>query len=555
MTGTDGPRFDLGDAAERVHVCPGDVATVVATARRRTARRRQALAGVTALTLVVSATAAVRLAGSNDEGGVPLAASGGARQGKVGVTWQRVDPKSTLGMARGFSEGSPVYALSTAPGERESVAGRPLSRVVWKSDDGVEWTPASTLGPDLYLSDLANRDSRIYAIGTSPTSAAPAAPGSPPKLTAADLVVGWSDDGARKWQTQRLPLDLRSVPTRSGSVSDVEVASGPSGVLAVAVLSAELDVTALLPSGTTAPNGWATTDTGVDLVGPVRSKPCPDGFKQEKHDQPEGPKEVTPTWCSNGDKGMTITPQDARGVTAHYTWDQLGVEGDVLSAVRRQAIAFFARAGSTDFERVALPDLPNVSFLSVGTTERGFDIVAAAGDRYGRNPGKLTILQSTDGRSWTKASPPDENNWVSAIGTVKGRTAMVTGNDTGGAFTMADGAGGWSTVTWDQILDDEVLDGRRAFGGTAAIGPFGIVVSVTLAPPEGGTEKQLSTRLLVSRDGEVWEDVVLDDLVGQAKAGVNRITMVGDRVVVAASVPVERTDLPRKQIDFIGTAD
>jgi hypothetical protein len=555
MTGTQGPPFDLGDAAERVHIRPGDVTAVVVTARRRTARRRRALAGVTAFTLVVSATAAVRLTESSEDGGVPLAASGGARQGKVGVTWQRVDPKTTLGMARGFSDGSPIYALSTAPGERESRAGRPLSRVVWKSADGVEWTPASTLGPDLYLSDLANRDNRVYAVGTSPTSSAPSTPGTPAKLTSADLVVGWSDDDARTWQKQTLPLDLKSVPTRTGFVSDVEVASGPSGVLAVAVLSAQLEVPALLPAGVTAPNGWATTDTGVDLVGPVRSNPCPDGFKQEKHEQPEGSHEVTPTWCSNGDKGVTITPQDARGVTAHYTWEQLGVEGDVLHAVRRQAVAFFARSGSTDFQRVALPDLPNVSFLSVGATDRGFDLVAAAGDRYGRQPGRLTLLQSTDGRTWTKGSPPDDDHWVSAVGTVKGRTAMVTGNDTGGGFTMADGAGGWSTVSWDELFDDDVLQGRHAFGGTAAIGPFGIVVSVVLSPPEGGNEKQLSSRLLVSRDGEVWEDISLDDLVGQAKAAVHRITMAGDKVVVAASVPVDRTDLPRRQIDFIGTAD
>ncbi|HEX9968614.1 MAG TPA: hypothetical protein VGB03_00620, partial [Acidimicrobiales bacterium] len=365
MTGTDGPRLDLGTAAERVHIRPGDLDAVVATARRRTGRRRQALAGMTAFTLLVSTAVAVRLTASDDDDGTPVATSGGARQGDVGVTWRRVDPKAGLGMARGLSDGSPLYAISTAPGEREPRRGEQLSRVVWRSDDGLEWTPTSTLGPDLYLADLATRDTRLYAVGTSPTSASPTGPGRPPKLTSADLVVGWSDDGAKQWQKKKLPLDLASSPTRYGQVSDAEVASGPAGVLAVAVLSAELDVPALLPVGVTAPHGWATTDTGVDLVGPVRADACPDGSRAEKHDQPEASGEVMPVWCSKGDEGITVAPQEARGVTAAYSWADLKVGGDVLSAVRREPVAFFARAGSTDFERVDLPDLAGVSFLSV----------------------------------------------------------------------------------------------------------------------------------------------------------------------------------------------
>jgi hypothetical protein len=122
---------------------------------------------------------------------------------------------------------------------------------------------------------------------------------------------------------------------------------------------------------------------------------------------------------------------------------------------------------------------------------------------------------------------------------------------------MADGKGGWSSVAWADVIDPEVLQGRQAFGGTAAIGPFGVVVSVVLSPPEGGTEKDLSNHLLLSRDGTVWEDIALEALIDRPRPAVNRITMAGDTVVVAVSVPgeVRGNDAPRTQIGLVGTLD
>lgn len=553
-----GPTFDFDEVAERVRIPAGDVGHVVSTARRRTRRHRRVLGATMAVAVVASVVAVDRMSSAPDEG-LPLAATDGVRRGSLGLTWRGVEPASGLGMASGFTNRGPLYALSTAPGQRELTPEIRMNGVVWRSDDGVEWSAASTLGNDLFLSDLAVGDERVYAVGTSPGEALPA--GNRARLTSSNLVVGWSDDQGRKWQKASLPVDLRDTrATRWGSVSTTAVAAGPRGVLAVAAFTADLDVPALLPAGVTAPRGWSTTETGVDILGTLKAGACPDGMKPAEVTPPAGDPvgEVPPVWCADGKRGRPIAPQAAYEVTAHYTFAQLGVDGDVLRAVRRQPVAWWAEPGSTEFRRVELPEVGGIAGgLEVTAHENGFDVLGVTGDRFGAGNQGLVLLQSGDGRTWRTLRPPAHSQWVAGLGTVGGRTAFVGGAETGAVLTVADGDGGWTTTALATLIDPALLEGRSVHASAVSFGEFGVALNASLVPEERERREESTGtvvhRVLVSRDGATWDDFALDDIVGEAKGSVSRIAVLADRVVVTASLP--NRDGPadtRRQVVFVG---
>lgn len=555
-----GPTFDFDEVAERVRIPAGDVGHVVSTARRRTRRHRRVLSATMAVAVVSSIVAVDRMSSTPDEG-LPVAAGDGVRRGTLGLTWQRFEPSSGLGMASGLTNRGPLYALSTAPGQREVTAQGRMNGVVWRSDDGVEWSAASTLGNDLFLSDLSVGDKRIYAVGTSPGEALPA--GARARLTSSDLVVGWSDDQGRKWQKAALPIDLADARlTRWGSVTSTAVATGPRGVLAVAAFTADLDVPALLPAGVTAPRGWSTTDTGVDILGAVKAGACPEGLKPAEVTPSPGDQvgEVPPVWCADGKRGQPVAPQDAYEVKAHYSFAQLGVDGDVLRAVRRQPIAWWAEPGSTEFRRVELPEVGGVSGgLEVTAHENGFDVLAVTGDRFSGSNQKVALLQSNDGKTWQTLRPPAHSQWVAGLGRVGGRTAFVGGAETGAVLTVADSNGGWTTTALASLIDPALLEGRSVHASAVSFGAFGIALNATLVPAEDDRRKESTAtvvhRILVSRDGATWDDFALDDILGEAKGSVNRIAVLADRVVVTASLPNPKGAVDtRRQVVFVGAA-
>lgn len=556
MTDT-GPIIDLTDAADRVRLRPGDVDAVVARARHRTRRRRQAVGVLAAVALVASVPAAQRVL-SPEEEGTPVAASGGAVQrGTLGLTWREVEPRTALGFARGLSTGSPVYGISSAPGER-MVDGREPSRVVWRSDDGVDWTVMTSLGPDLFLSDLSPRDGRVYAVGTAPAEAV--APGRAPTLRSSELVVGWSDDGGKGWKKTALPFDFPTERvTRSGGIVSPQVAAGPKGVVAVAAMHAQLDIHALLPDGVTAPHGWATTATGVDVLGPPRGDVCPEGYidsrKQERLVDP--PTEVPPTWCylAEDEATITIPPQQTHSVEASYTFEQLGVGGDLLRAVRRELVAFYAEPGSTEFRRMDLPDVAGVGGgIVLHAGDDGFTVLTSSMAQFGGRAEEIVVLRSPDGRAWTKATRSEEGRWPVALGTLAGRTAYVTGGEGTASLAVADGNGGWTSRSLEGALDPAVVGDRVVNASTAAFGPFGVALHVVLIPKEHKPEEpEVVHRLLVSRDGETWDDIALDDVLGTPGGYVSRLTITDEQVVVTGSLPTPgKPEGPRRQVVVVG---
>ncbi|MDQ1519703.1 MAG: hypothetical protein QOI55_776, partial [Actinomycetota bacterium] len=460
--------LDLHRLADGVDMPRGDVGEVVSRAARRTSHRRRALvAGITVLVVAVAATG-VEIAGRDgrDAGQSIALGAVSAHLGDTGIQWQRVNPRSALGFSTDPTGTSALYALSTSPGQADTGAA---PRVVWRSEDGVDWTAVgSSLGNDLYLSDLASADQRIYAVGTGPATASTTSG----DAVSGALLVGWSDDNAKTFAKHALPLDLASIARYATSVSmnQTQVAVGAHGAVVAATVIVDPDVAALLPSGVTAPNGWVITRDGVDLLG--NGNACPAGTTEvpKKVDLPtttiapdgavgSSTETTSPApsqaelakklraekaavdalgnpagnasngrvyrySCYSADGSEHLTnPQATRGVTRSFTWAQLGVDGDLLRAIRGEPFVFAAAGpGSTDFHRVDVAGIGGVGTMVLRADDDGFDLVAtsaADGVSPKSESAKLVVLHSVDGQAWTaNDAAPQGIDWVSAVGSI-----------------------------------------------------------------------------------------------------------------------------------------
>jgi hypothetical protein len=256
-------------------------------------------------------------------------------------------------------------------------------------------------------------------------------------------------------------------------------------------------------------------------------------------------------------------PQATRGVTRSFTWAQLGVDGDLLQAIRGEPFVFAAAGpGSTDFHRVDVAGIGGVGTMVLRAADDGFDLVAtsaADGVSPKSESAKLVVLHSVDGQAWTaNDAAPQGINWVSAVGSIDGRTVVV-GSSAHGVLVLVDNAsGGWTSIDLTAMLP---ADGRQKGVGlsSAAVGPFGVVATVTLfdetVAPNGTTPttaapKRPTTHVLASRDLTTWSDDSFDSLVGP-DVFPNRVVMVGDHVVITASQT--GTPAPANAVALVGT--
>ena len=540
---------DLTAAANSFDIPPGDVDAVVSRGRRRTQRRRALMATVTTIAVVTAAVSFIGTRGDDGDGGntnIATAINGKATLGDDQFTWTRREGAQSLAWAMEVGGSGQLYALSTGPGERMSDNVR-RNGYVWRSADGVDWQSVSRLGSDMFLSDLAPASERLYAVGTGPSTAI--VPGRGTKTT--DLIAGWSEDGGETWSKAVLPFDMKAVAAKStmASVMDTEIASGPSGTLALAAVRAALDVPALLPDGATAPNGWATTANGVDVLGPKRDNVCPAGTTAEKSGEDRQiakPTDVGPVYCFNESapdpKGTVVSPQDARGVTASYTWDQLGISGDTVRAARGDLVAFFADPGSTDFERVDLGDLQGGSgpLLAVAA-EDGFDIVRAVRAPLSGYAGTVSILHSADGRTWAPAATDGGMDFASAAGVLGATPVVFGGTEQGRPVMMRRDGATWVTTDLSSLVSRPA--NTEVFMGSAGVGPAGIAVAVMIQEMDdtGRTREPGAaapvTRLLTSRDGVNWHDQSLDEIAGRKTGSVDMVVVTGDHLIVSALLP------------------
>lgn len=556
---------DLTSAANRLSVGHGDVDMVMARGRNRRNRRTRVLGGVTAIAVVASLAAITNM---DSDKTTPLASMPNVSRGDGGLDWEALSTSDGIGFAsRGVAGQGPFYALSTAPG-RADVNKTNTSRVLYRSNDGVEWTPTTTFGNDLYVSDLAPASGRVYAVGTSPAQA-----GSKHR---SNLAAAWSDDGGKSFSKTELPVDWASMEARSTSVNlgETQVASNGAGTVVTATVRAALDVPRILPDGVTAPDGWATTATGVDVLGPDKGDECPAGSStkmelakeadakvgamrvsgaNDREQELPRQREVDPNYCfkDGGRETVIVSPQDARGVVRSLTWDELGVTGDLKSAVTDQVLAYFAPANSTDFTRIDLGDAPaDMSFLDAD--ENGFHLFLTS---QGPNSAAAATkdLSSTDGKSWTSNNGPSGLQWVTSAGTLNG-VRIVVGEGAEGAVVARGIGGDWDTASAASLIDPSVVKARPVHIVGGGVGPLGVVLAVM---PELGKDDTSTSKTILaySRDGSHFGDKDVEELAGKSVGQVLQVFVSGQRAVVALSggFPGEGKD-PLPQTILVGTA-
>jgi hypothetical protein len=545
----------LDDVANTFDIPPGDVDAVVSRARSRTQRRRALMATVTTIAVVTGAVSFIGTRGDDgddDSTNVATEIVGDAKLGDDQFTWTSTESAKGLAWAPAVGGSGQLYALSTGPGERMGDTVRQNGHV-YRSADGVDWQSVSRLSSDMFLSDLAPASERLYAVGTGPATAVA---GKPTSAKASDLIAGWSDDGGETWNKAVLPFDMRAVAAKSINtfVMDTEVASSPKGTLAVAAVRTNLDVPALLPDDAKAPNGWVTTADGVDVLGPRKTTSvCPAGTTAEKGgprrvETDTKPGEVGPTYCFNEnaddrspESTTIVTPQEAQGVTATYTWDQLGVSGDVLRAARGELIGFFAEPGSTDFTRLDMGAVQVGSPLFAIAAEDGFDIIKSSAPSPKGERSHMSVLHSSDGRTFAPVASDPSMAFASYAGLLGSTPVVFGGTEDGKPVMLRRGAASWTATDLSGLVTHP--SDTMVYMGSAGVGPAGAAVSVMIAPMEtkdGRTEpraEQPVTRLLTTRDGVTWHDQSIDDLAGRKTGGVGMIAVTGDRLVVTALLP------------------
>lgn len=549
--------LDLSAAASAFDIPEGDVDAVVRRAGQRAGRRRQGLAIATVVGLVAATAGVLQL---REGGGERNVAADGGTAASAEFTWKRVDVRSGVGQGF-FGTGRPLYALSTSAAERDFEKAR-INKTVWRSDDGVEWSSVSTLSDDLYLTDLSKRDNRIYAVGTAPATAT--AGGRP----ASSFVFGWSDDGAKSWRQSPLPIDVAAISAVSQYVGQVppKIVSGPKGTVAVANVATELDVPRVLPEGVTAPNGWAITGAGVDLLGPRPENPCPEGTAtappggEEKvrlmRDQPQ--RRINAVWCFRPDGTTVIVPtHEVYDVTRSFTFEELGVRGDALDAVLRRPFVFSAAPGSTDFKRYELPaDVVDISSLLLDADEDGFRLSVSSSNPEAATGSNL-LLTSSDGRRWSVANrAAGPQAWITAAGRLGSTATMLVSDDRGGAMLQDDGSGGWSRRSFADVLGAAEVGDREAHLVSGGVGEFGVVAVVALMPTKGERmeTRELDFRVLASRDGRTWNQQRLETLAGGRVWGVLRVHVTDADATVITSVGDGVKPANTRQVALVATA-
>lgn len=535
---------DLANAAARIEVPDGDLDAVVRRGRRRARSRQQVIGILAAVTVLGAGVTISRIA--TDDADTNLAAgpdaSGASTPGDGGFTWSASEPAVGIGHhAAAATAAGQLYALSTAAGVSDYLEARPLR--VWRSADGIEWD--DTEAPeDLYLADLDASDDRLYAVGTGTATAAVVG-----GRGVHELRAGWSDDGGRTWSSHRLPVPVEKVaPVMSSmAVGAAQVASSGSVVVAVASMHGELDVPALLPNNESAPDGWAITARGVDVLGPSRGEPCaatsPSTISRGERD--DVPRRIWPTWCENAD-GSTdvVTPQEAQGVERSYTFEELGLDRDGIDAVFGRPQLYLS-IDDAPFERIAF-DLPDgaVSGTTISVADDVFTLFVGTTDDEGASQGSL--YRSADGRTWSQTDFGADLSWSQGILSTERSTAVLGNDKDGRPVVVVNEGSGWRTT---QPAEGLAEHGERAVFLGGAAGPLGIAVVIGF---DDGSRIDDRKVLLISRDGVTWHHQDLAELAGQPIAYVRWIVVAHDRIVIAAA-PAGTEDTSRGIITIVGT--
>ena len=490
---------DLRSAASGMPLAPGSEVAVVATGRRRRHRRRQvnaialvAATGIgTAFTIRQlartgdSSVATDTLPATESTGSVPDSAvpaptapidasvPASSIPGSVppvstpaagddippaqimesNMVWNVVEPDSTEAVGYGnvmLSSRGPVIALATEPGRNDDYAPQ-----VWRSEDGVSWTPIDVDVPFGRVESARFAGDKVYVVGTAPGIA---------KSRPNPLLFGVSSDDGATWEQMELPVDTnagRDLPFVEGVSSTAAVYPLDDGAAAVflytgAILDWDAIAEELGVPATDALAGFSTRD-GVS----VSSDPnCPDATV------------VVGTVPIFAGSPIQTTPPAADPCQGTLVaWDEIGVPQETVDlAYGRKPREFLVVDG-------------NATEIPVPDDVRG---------NYFANNGSQALFTTDDGR-WYEMGPdgvlvasdsgvyggyPVGANADARFVQISPDGGMFGTNSTGvGASTNG---GQWVHTDWSDLVGD----GQVGYAQQASVTSAGIV-QIFQAMPDG----------------------------------------------------------------------
>jgi hypothetical protein len=237
--------------------------------------------------------------------------------------------------------------------------------------------------------------------------------------------------------------------------------------------------------------------------------------------------------------------------------------------VQGDEFIFVAAPGSTEYQRVDLPQLTNVSSVAVLANNDGFDLIADVDGSYDKSTptGRMIALHSTDGHTWAQSdNVPADVDAVYGVGQFDGSIVVFGSRGSTPAVFIENPSGGWTMTSLAQVAGTAVPSGSNVSLVDGAVGQFGLVAEVIVSPKIeiGNTKKSTSTLapgvpspkaptqlLLSSADGQTWSTTTVDALAGP-HAEIERLDQIGDHVVVVASV-LNPDDKQATNVAFIGT--
>jgi len=459
------------------------------------------------------------------------------------------------------TDGEQFYALSTAPGAADN-ADEPAPQAVYRSSDGVSWTP-QPVGDTMRLSDLAAHGGRLYAVGTAPSTAS---------VDTSQPVAAWSDDGGATWETAPLPLDLAALGVTGAGlwIGDIRVEAAPAGVVALATVYANVDAAPLLPEGTDLTYGFSFDQTGLTIYGrPNADDPAVMGQVSASLCDPTSQFDLPSMTCLTPEGEVvadySAEPPELLGgysVASTHTWDELGVPATIGDYIDGRTLAFHSADG-TSFAGVAtLDQLPPGSMIELVGDDGGFLAIAqgvalsgVSGTDTGPPPPATTIWRSPDGITWTPEAL-DQGiglDWTLASGTLGQGVAVVGAGPAGPVFAASPDGSAWTTTDLKSLLGDGA--GRELSLEAADISPRGalLVVREQIDPvaEQGGVDIPLdSGHTLRLLDATYGRAVLLDP----AGAEVVAIDSIWERAEPQA-VPVATSDVSMSDSAIIRDAN
>jgi len=476
----------LGAHAGSLNLTETNLGAVMTRARNRRNQRRTIAGAVTAIVVAAGSIVAIDALSrtetrsiSNDStptatnDGLPtsteVAASDVAAAGAVlanriesNLVWNVVVPDSAEALGEnvfGSTQVEPPFvAVSSAPGQRNSE----WTATMYRSDDAISWTPSGTT-PDVPLTAFDAYGGAMYSFSTA------AATAPIPEGGAGDAVIESSVDGGDTWQTQVLPLDLRTLADADG-VAGVpfdwkQVVSGLTGTMAVGQISIQFDPDELgIPSGTYL--------DGQDA----------DGLYFRAFSCDTNPPPAT----APADVPCDATADSVAEDIGLRSWAELGVDQVVIDAMNAPPFVFVKAPGATEFVAATFPTLPAGQTLanpSVIATSDGFAVLGVLTGTDDSATGSTALYRSTDGRSWIESSVPLA--WPQSFGQLADGSFVAIDQAnvyTGGTMVAfsPDGAA-WTLVDLDGVLTPQ--DGRSATvmpTSPAIIDGSGITLAVTI---------------------------------------------------------------------------